>query len=58
VTSEPEGSPICPGSGTFPDAVEDTVMHERFYICSTCGAIMPSFDPTPLHERGRGAPAF
>jgi len=38
--------------------VEDTVMHERFYICSTCGAIMPSFDPTPLHERGRGAPAF
>ena len=58
VTSHPLGSPMCPGSGTFPDAVEDTVMQERFYICSRCGAIMPSFDITPLHERGGGPPAF
>jgi hypothetical protein len=41
---------LCPGSGTFPDIVQDLVINERSYVCATCGATMPSFELSPLHE--------
>jgi hypothetical protein len=47
---EPIGLPQCPGSGTFPDIVEDLVLGEHSYICATCGAMVPSFDPAPIHH--------
>ena len=52
MTTEPVRSPVCPGSGTFPDVVEDTVWNERFYICSKCSAILPNFELAPPHEPG------
>ncbi len=51
-------APDCAGSGTFPDVVNDIVRDERFYICSTCGATMPTFELVPLHGRGGGGPSF
>lgn len=54
----PAGRPICPGSGTYPDVVEDVVLGERTYFCAKCGAVMPSFNPSPVHLTGGGGPSF
>ncbi len=43
-------SPTCPGSGTFPDVVNDVVLDELTYVCFTCGASMPNFEPAPAHH--------
>jgi len=45
---------MCPGSGAFPDVVNDMILDELTYVCATCGATMPSFEPAPLHRRGLG----
>jgi hypothetical protein len=45
-------SPTCPGSGTFPDVVNDVVLDELTYVCSTCGASMPNFELAPVHHHG------
>jgi hypothetical protein len=57
---DPESSvaPACEGSGRFPDVVNDIVRDERFYICSDCGATMPTFELTPVHGRSGGGPSF
>lgn len=47
---EPIGPPYCPGSGAFPDIIEDLVLGGHSYICAACGAIVPSFDPAPNHH--------
>jgi len=43
-------SPICTGSGTFPDIVNNLVLDELTYVCATCGASMPNFELAPVHR--------
>ena len=43
-------SPICPGSGTFPDVVNNLVLDELTYVCATCGASMPNLELAPVHR--------
>ena len=50
VTTKPAESPACPGSGKFPDVVNDRILEELTYVCATCGASVASFEPTPVHR--------
>jgi hypothetical protein len=50
LTSKSQDSPICPGSGTFPDVVNDLVLDELTYVCTICGASVPNFEPAPVHR--------
>ncbi len=43
-------SPICPGSGIFPDIVNNLVLDELTYVCATCGASVPNFELAPVHR--------
>ncbi len=54
VTTKSVESPVCPGSGTFPDVVNDVILDELNYVCATCGASMPNFEATPVHRHGLG----
>lgn len=56
VTTKSVESPICPGSGTFPDVVNDVILDELTYVCATCGASMPNFEVAPVHPDGLGRP--
>jgi hypothetical protein len=56
VTTKSVDSPVCPGSGTFPDVVNDLVRGEMSYVCATCGASMPNFEVAPVHRHGLGGP--
>jgi len=58
VTTKSVESPTCPGSGTYPDVVNDRVLDELTYVCATCGASMPNFEVSPVHRHGLGGPAF
>jgi hypothetical protein len=58
VTTKSVESPACPGSGTFPDVVNDVILDELTYVCATCGASMPSFELAPIHRHGLGGSAF
>jgi len=49
---------VCPGSGTFPDVVNDVILDELTYACATCGASVPNFEVSPVHRHGLGGPAF
>ncbi len=50
MATEQHDSPICSGSGTYPDVVEDLILDELTYLCATCGASVPGFEPTPVHR--------
>ena len=50
VTTKPAESPVCPGSGKFPDVVNDRIHEELTYVCATCGAGVPNFEPAPVHR--------
>ena len=50
MTSKSQDSPICPGSRTFPDVVNDLVLDELTYVCAICGASVPNFEPAPVHR--------
>ncbi len=50
VTANPAEAPVCPGSGTFPDIVNDLVLDELSYVCAICGASVPDFEPAPVHR--------
>jgi hypothetical protein len=50
VTSKSLDSPICPGSGTFPDVVNDLVLDELTYVCAICRASVPNFELAPVHR--------
>jgi hypothetical protein len=54
VTTKSVKSPVCPGSGTFPDIVNDMILGELTYVCATCGASMPNFELAPVHRHGLG----
>lgn len=43
-------SPICLGSGTFPDIVNNLVLDELTYVCATCGTSVPNFELAPIHR--------
>jgi hypothetical protein len=58
VTTKSVESPVCPGSGTFPDVVNDVILDELTYACATCGASVPNFEVSPVHRHGLGGPAF
>jgi hypothetical protein len=49
-TKPPLASPICPGSGTFPDIIGDPILDEQTYVCAVCGASVPNFEPAPVHR--------
>ncbi len=51
-------SAMCPGSGTFPDVVNDMILDELTYVCATCGASMPNFELAPVHRHGLGGSTF
>jgi hypothetical protein len=42
VTTKSLDSSVCPGSGMFPDVVNDLVLDELSYVCATCGASVPN----------------
>ena len=48
---KPQDSPVCPGSGTYPDVVRDPILDELAYVCAACGASVPNFEPAPIHRR-------
>ena len=50
VTTKSVDSAMCPGSGTFPDVVNDKVRDELSYVCATCQAGVPNFEPAPVHR--------
>ena len=50
VTTKPEELPVCPGSGKFPDVVNDWVLGELTYACATCGASVANFEPAQVHR--------
>ena len=50
VTTKPAESPVCPGSGKFPDVVNDRILEKLSYVCSTCGASVPSFELAQVHR--------
>ena len=50
VTTKPLDSPICPGSGTFPDIVNNMVLDELTYVCAICRARVPNFELAPVHR--------
>jgi DNA-directed RNA polymerase subunit RPC12/RpoP len=50
VTTKPAESPVCPGSGKFPDVVDDRILEELIYVCATCGASVPNFELAPVHR--------
>jgi hypothetical protein len=50
VSTKTLDSPICPGSGTFPDIVNNLVLDELTYVCATCGASVPNFELAPVHR--------
>jgi len=50
VTTKSVDSPMCPGSGKFPDVVNDLVRNEVTYVCATCGVGVPGFEPAPVHR--------
>jgi hypothetical protein len=50
LTSKSQDSPICPGSGTFPDVVNDLVLDELTYVCAICRASVPNFELAPVHR--------
>jgi len=50
-TAKPAESPVCPGSGKFPDVVDDRILEELTYVCATCGASVPSFELAQVHRR-------
>ena len=52
VTATTAASTVCPGSGTFPDIVDDRILDELSYVCATCGASVPNFELAPVHRRG------
>jgi hypothetical protein len=56
VTAKSVESPICPGSGTFPDVVNDVIRDELTYVCATCGASLPNFEAAPVHRSSVGRP--
>ena len=58
VTTKSVESPVCSGSGTFPDVVDDLILDELTYVCATCGASMPNFELAPVHRHGLGGSAF
>jgi hypothetical protein len=43
-------SPTCPGSGTFPDIVNDLALDQLAYVCAICGTSVPNFEPAPVHR--------
>jgi hypothetical protein len=51
MATRPQDSPICPGSGTFPDIVSDRLLDERSYVCAACGTSVPNFEPAPVHPQ-------
>ena len=50
VTTKPAESPVCPGSGKFPDIVNDGILEELTYVCATCGASVPNFELAKVHR--------
>ncbi len=50
LNSKSQDSPICPGSGTFPDIVNNPVLDELTYVCATCRASVPNFELVPVHR--------
>jgi hypothetical protein len=50
LTSKSQDSPICPGSRTFPDVVNDLVLDELTYVCAVCRASVPNFELVPVHR--------
>lgn len=50
VTTKPPNSPICPGSGTFPDIVNNLVLEELTYVCAICRASVPNFELVSIHR--------
>ena len=54
VTTKPAETPMCPGSGTFPDVVDDRILDELTYVCATCGASVPNFEVAPVHRHSLG----
>ena len=50
MTTKSLDSPICPGSGTFPDIVNNLVLDELTNVCAICGASVPNFEPAPVHR--------
>ena len=50
VTTKPLDAPICPGSGTFPDIVNNLVLDELTYVCAICRASVPNFELVPVHR--------
>ena len=50
MTTKSLDSPICPGSGTFPDVVSHPIRDELTYVCATCRASVPKFEPAPVHR--------
>jgi len=57
VTTNSANSLVCPGSGAFPDVVNDMILDELSYVCATCGATVANFEPAPVHRCGLGGPA-
>jgi hypothetical protein len=51
MATRPMDSPVCPGSGTYPDVVSDPILDELAYVCAACRASVPSFEPAPTHRR-------
>ena len=58
VTTKSAESLKCPGSGSFPDVVNDMILDELTYVCATCGATVANFEPAPAHRHGLGGPPF
>jgi hypothetical protein len=56
VTTKPLDSHICPGSGTFPDIVNDLDLSELTYVCAGCGTRVPNSEAAPVHRHGLGEP--
>jgi hypothetical protein len=52
VTTKPKplDLPICSGSATYPDIVNDEVLDELAYVCAACRARMPNFELAPVHR--------
>jgi hypothetical protein len=50
VTTKPAESPVCTGSGKFPDVVNDRILEELTYLCATCGASVPNFELAQVHR--------
>jgi hypothetical protein len=48
VTTKSVDSPMYPGSGTFPDVVNDLILAELSSVCAPCGARVPNFERAGL----------